>query len=162
MLPNVQVDGTLNIEGEVFIPTGATFSKVVETEGNQTIDGVKTFTSSPIVTTPTAGDNSTKVATTAFVKAKSEADSIGVGQTWLDVTASRNIGVSYTNSTGKPIFVCVLPGDTGQHDFLLNGVVINRLFMTTGNGTGMTMIVPNGATYSVNGGTAINVWAELR
>ena len=25
VLPNVQVDGTLNIEGEVFIPTGATF-----------------------------------------------------------------------------------------------------------------------------------------
>ena len=25
MLPNVQVDGTLNVEGEVFIPSGATF-----------------------------------------------------------------------------------------------------------------------------------------
>lgn len=49
VLPNVQVDGTLNIEGDVFIPSGATFSKVVETEGNQTIDGVKTFSSSPVV-----------------------------------------------------------------------------------------------------------------
>ena len=53
VLPNVQVDGTLNIEGEVFIPSGATFSKVVETEGNQTIDGIKTFIKSPIVPTPT-------------------------------------------------------------------------------------------------------------
>ena len=53
VLPNVQVDGTLNVEGEVFIPTGATFSKVVETEGNQIIADVKTFTSSPIVPTPT-------------------------------------------------------------------------------------------------------------
>ena len=55
VLPNVQVDGTLNIEGEVFIPAGATFSKVVETEGNQTIAGVKTFSSSPVVPTPTTG-----------------------------------------------------------------------------------------------------------
>lgn len=30
VLPNVQVDGTLNVEGEVFIPSGATLSGVVE------------------------------------------------------------------------------------------------------------------------------------
>jgi len=35
--------------------------------GNQTVGGIKTFTSSPIVPTPTAQDNSTKVATTAYV-----------------------------------------------------------------------------------------------
>lgn len=35
---------------------------------NQTIDGVKTFLDSPIVPTPLLEDNSTKVATTAFVK----------------------------------------------------------------------------------------------
>lgn len=38
--------------------------------GDQTISGVKTFTSSPIVPTPTARDNSTKVATTAYVDRK--------------------------------------------------------------------------------------------
>lgn len=55
VLPNVQVDGTLNVEGdgEVFIPAGTTLSKVVELEGDQTIAGVKTFSSSPIVPTPT-------------------------------------------------------------------------------------------------------------
>ncbi len=35
--------------------------------GSQTVDGIKTFTSSPIVPTPSSADNSTKVATTAFV-----------------------------------------------------------------------------------------------
>lgn len=30
VLPNVQVDGTLNVQGDVFIPSGATMSKVVE------------------------------------------------------------------------------------------------------------------------------------
>lgn len=74
VLPNVQVDGTLNIEGEVFIPSGATFSKVVEVTGDQTIEGVKTFSSSPVVPTPTTGTQAAnmayadlKVALTEFI-----------------------------------------------------------------------------------------------
>lgn len=42
-------------------------SSVVKLTGNQTIAGTKTFSSSPIAPTPTSGDSSTKVATTAFV-----------------------------------------------------------------------------------------------
>lgn len=56
VLPNVQVAGELVVDGEVFIPSGSSFSKVVETEGNQSIDGVKTFSSSPIVPTPINGN----------------------------------------------------------------------------------------------------------
>lgn len=40
----------------------------VALSGNQTIGGTKTFTSNPIAPTPSIGDNSTKVATTAYVK----------------------------------------------------------------------------------------------
>lgn len=40
---------------------------VVALTGDQTIAGAKTFSVSPIAPTPTAGDNSTKVATTAYV-----------------------------------------------------------------------------------------------
>ena len=42
----------------------------VTLSGNQTIADIKTFTSSPIVPTPTAQDNSTKDATTAYVDSK--------------------------------------------------------------------------------------------
>lgn len=42
----------------------------VKTSGDQTVAGIKTFTSSPISVTPDASDNSTKVATTAFVKSQ--------------------------------------------------------------------------------------------
>lgn len=45
-------------------------SLYVKLTGNQSIDGIKTFTSSPIVPTPTAQDNSTKAATTAYVDGK--------------------------------------------------------------------------------------------
>ena len=40
----------------------------VKLTGDQTIADVKTFTSSPVLPTPMAGDNSTKGATTAFVQ----------------------------------------------------------------------------------------------
>ncbi len=43
-------------------------NNVVKLSGNQTIAGTKTFSSSPIAPTPTTSDNSTKVATSAFVK----------------------------------------------------------------------------------------------
>jgi len=45
----------------------AALGDVVKLTGNQSIGGVKTFTSSPVMPTPTAGDNTTKGATTAFV-----------------------------------------------------------------------------------------------
>ncbi len=38
---------------------------------------------------------------------------IGVGQTWQDVTSSRASGVTYTNSTGKPITAVVNTRDAG-------------------------------------------------
>ena len=39
----------------------------VNRTSDQSVSGVKTFASSPVLPTPTAGDNSTKAATTAFV-----------------------------------------------------------------------------------------------
>lgn len=44
-------------------------NNVVHTTGNESIDGIKTFTSSPIVPTPANGDSSTKTSSTAFVAA---------------------------------------------------------------------------------------------
>lgn len=44
-------------------------SDAVKLLGDQLVDGIKTFMQSPVIPTPTAGDNSTKAATTAFVQA---------------------------------------------------------------------------------------------
>lgn len=43
---------------------------VVKLNGIQTIDGTKTFSSSPMVPTPLLNDNSTKVVTTAYICTK--------------------------------------------------------------------------------------------
>lgn len=45
-------------------------SAVVKLSGNQTVAGTKTFSSSPVVPTPSVSDNSTKAATTAYINTK--------------------------------------------------------------------------------------------
>ena len=52
---------------------------IVTLTGAQSIDGIKTFTSSPVGPTPTGGDNTTKLATTAFVTSAISASSIPDG-----------------------------------------------------------------------------------
>lgn len=157
VLPNIQVDGTLNVEsgGEIFIPAGATLNKVVELEGDQTIDDVKTFLKSPIVPTPSSGDNSTKIATTAFVKAKSEADSIGIGQTWQDITASRALGTLYTNISGKPEYFRLKVGNNAGVNNILTITIAGVSTTVIGNGSYQPnmveyFIVKNGDSYSAS------------
>jgi hypothetical protein len=91
---------------------------------------------------------------------------IGVGQTWQNVAASRSSGVTYTNTTGKPIVVSVW-GNFSNSNWLaritINGVVANYLRDGTNYNGGVmtTAIVPNGQTYRVDI-SGISGWAELR
>jgi hypothetical protein len=96
---------------------------------------------------------------------------IGYDQTWQDVTASRVLGTTYTNTTGKPIMVSVnVVGspNNGSMYMTVNGVVLgyqgvaavaSAVMYAT-----MTAIVPPGATYSAASyiGGGLNLWSELR
>lgn len=66
------ITGTLSNQTDLqnALNAKANDSDVVKLTGNQTISGTKTFSSSPIVPTPATSDNSTKIATTAYVKAQ--------------------------------------------------------------------------------------------
>lgn len=113
---------------------------------------------------PTFGDAASKnVGTTAGTVAAGD-DSrfglmIGAGQTWRDVTSQRSLGVTYTNSTGKPIQVLLDFNRPGTSWFL--NVVIDNL-PATGAG-GYCPVIPSGSTYrvSASGITAVT-WRELR
>lgn len=88
-------------------------------------------------------------------------EGVGQGQTWTDVKASRALGTTYTNTTGRPIFVsvnCAL--STSTVVLRIDGV--DRMFnFATSATVGVCGIVPNGSTYSVLNGT-LNSWMELR
>jgi hypothetical protein len=97
---------------------------------------------------------------------------IGVGQSWSDLTSSRSLNVTYTNTTGRPILVAVMGFMSGIYqsgiDFNVNGSKVagisqNTAGANTAVGATMSVIVPAGATYSVTTGAgSINVWSELR
>lgn len=95
---------------------------------------------------------------------------VGRSQTWQDVTASRAVNTSYTNSTGKPIMVSVsmyaLDGTVAT--LVVGGVATARRSFLMTNYYDATVqlsaLVPPGSTYSLNvtGSTALRIWAELR
>ena len=106
-----------------------------------------------------------------FPSAAVQADSaIGYGQTWTNVTASRALGTTYTNSTGRPIFVMVAASNNVNASWgLITPVVagttlpdaraiVNQSYAT------ISFIVPSGATYvlTTSGSISLQAWAELR
>lgn len=90
---------------------------------------------------------------------------LGVGQTWQNVTASRAVSTTYTNSTGKPIQVLVSASTTNSGSaFTVNGlpaITWAGAFYanpTTSN-MAISVIIPIGNTYSCS---AFTSWYELR
>lgn len=93
------------------------------------------------------------------------ASSFGVGQTWQDLTSSRVSGVTYTNSTGKPIAVSITLTDQGFSNYLVyvNGVLVINIWDYGSSGANHSFfIVPTGASYAISTGNIIELWSELR
>lgn len=83
---------------------------------------------------------------------------LGTGQTWQDVKTSRSAGVTYTNSTGKPIEAAIVTY-SAANTFSINGKVVGR-----NNGSNYAIfygIIPDGGTYVLSAGT-LDSWSELR
>lgn len=97
----------------------------------------------------------------------------GVEQSWTDVTGSRSLGVTYTNSTGRPIVISVTNNTTSdtatvELNITIDGAVratqhIGRTDNVTDE-VNITTIVPNGSTYSADGASVGQLlsWQELR
>lgn len=141
----VTTDGA-DFSGPVTVPAGATgsqvprSSEVVHMTGAETIAGVKTFSSKPVVP---AG------ATGAEVPQAQEI--FGKSQSWQTVT--RTSGVTYTNSTGKPIIVMAF-GESNNAENGLSGTVNGDIAVwssweESGVDLNISFVVPPGSTYKV-------------
>ena len=103
----------------------------------------------------------------------SAAKPLGVSQSWQDVTSSRAVGVTYTNTTGRSIVVSYFRGGSGaDYTYMylyVNGMEIAENSVYTPGGyskpLGISGVVPAGATYrfemATNGGSG-DSWRELR
>lgn len=110
---------------------------------------------------PANGDNTKKLATTEFLQASMLGS---VGQTIVDVTASRAIGVTYYNTTGRPIVVYLILSNPNNMPHIVNGVTLLQDAVAYGYGMASMFIVPAGGSYSLGAGSggAISSWKEMR
>ena len=155
---NTTLNGTLSVAGNV---TG-----MLNVTGTMTTSGTTTLaTGSTLTASPSSTDNSTKIATTAYVKTAT----LGGGQTWQDVTTAspgpRVSGTTYYNTTSNPIAVIVSQSISGDFDVTVDTVqIIDSYswgnFGDPDNRFACTFIVPVGASYVVT--TSIGKWVELR
>lgn len=97
--------------------------------------------------------------------------SLGFGQTWQNVGASRGFNTTYYNTTGRPIQVVVNAGLYGtsqsSNTLNVNGLAVSFMSQNTaGANTGiwvpLTAIIPPGGSYSLSGSGTITSWFELR
>lgn len=80
-----------------------------------------------------------------------DAASVGVNQLWTDVTATRAVGVNYTNNTGRPIVIAMNVTNVAINT-LASSLVVQGILMTTGSPASgehryISAIVPPGQTY---------------
>ena len=97
---------------------------------------------------------------------------LGIGQTWQNVKGSRSAGVTYTNSTGRPIAVSIAgimgSRQTGvQLSLAVDGVEASSFALTDSNFDirgNVFAIVPPGANYNLTANKidSILTWSELR
>lgn len=140
--------------------------------------GVLTLTNSASLVTQTGADITTAAGDTCIIRSISanvveilcgnflDQRGIGAGQTWQNVTASRAAGTTYTNTTGRPIMICVGTDGVGSSGI---GVIVNGLPVignTTDSYSGqdrssVSVVIPNTNTYSITAYGTIT-WLELR
>jgi phage-related tail fiber protein len=99
----------------------------------------------------------------------------GNGYSWVDETNNRDLNVTYTNTTGKPIMVsvaCYSSSNNVYLSFYINDTIIgsNQNYLVgsedCGVTVGLTVIIPPENTYKVelagNGSLSIKSWFELK
>ena len=96
---------------------------------------------------------------------------LGVGQTYQDLTASRALNTTYTNTTGQPIQVYVFcTFGAGAFDRRVEASIDGGASITlavNSNTSGSTNVaghitVPNGQTYRLTSLNTLSNWTELR
>ena len=96
-------------------------------------------------------------------------NAVGLGQTWQNVKASRSSNITYTNSTGKPIFINIeCQGSSGfvRSRLEIDGVTVAQADPGSDAYTGMlSAIVPNNSAYKfipAYNAQEFALWSELR
>ena len=97
-------------------------AKYVKLTGAETIEGTKTFNTTPIVGTVTSGDNSTKAASTAFVQTAIST----AGNNYVHLTGNETVGGAKTFTSHPTVSI------SGESCLILRNTSINGVDAVTG------------------------------
>ena len=135
-------------------------------DSTSTVKGVARFATDTEVINKSNVSAAVTPSNTATI---AQSTDLGVGQTWQGFTGSRSSGVTYTNTTGKPIQVSVvvqdIGGSTNDLYFFVNGTSAVRMPDIAGGWAGfqqLTVTVPSTQTYKLETTNLLYSWAELR
>lgn len=93
---------------------------------------------------------------------------LGVNQKWIDLTADRSFGVTYTNTTNDPIMVSLSQGSsvnkTTMDCYVDNVLVMSLRTQPKTSRNSACFVVPSKSYYAITaeGSDSIGAWAELR
>lgn len=117
----------------------------------------------PTTTTQSPGNNTTRIATTAFVQNALSSSGGFPNGSW--VSAGSTIGVSHSNTTGKPMLVIASIGSASGvgTSVYVNGSQISDSQLSGGSAltSSYTFLVPIGGSYILSGTftTRVRRWA---
>lgn len=158
------------LTGVLPVANGGTGAASSTGSGNVVLSTSPSLEGVPTAPTAAANTSTTQIASTEFTMTALNARqrALGDGQTFQVMGAARAPGVTYTNSTGRTIFVTVRAATSAANTtlaILLNGITAgNMVNPYTSGEIAVSLIVPDGANYRVNegAGATTNLWRELR
>ena len=157
LTPSSATTGAVTLAGTLAVANGGTGAATLNANNVLLGNGTGAL---QVVAPSTSGNVLTSNGTTWVSQASS---AISIGTTWTNYTSSRSLNTTYTNTTGKPIFVSIylqVNGGASVASLTVAGSVIANNNLGGGSG-GFTIFaaIPSGATYSA-GGASISSWYE--
>jgi len=164
--------------GALPVANGGTGATATTGSGNNVLSTSPTLVT-PVLGTPTSGNlanctfptlnqNTTGSSGSCTGNANTVSHALGIGQTWTDVTASRAVGTTYTNSTGYPIFVMItMAGGSSTFNINIAGTTFAQPQVSNASYSNelLSFVVQNSQTYAIattGGSPSIVYWSELR
>lgn len=114
-----------------------------------------------------AGTDDLKIVTPKKLEAYIDSITFGVGQSYQNMTASRNVGTPYTNETSKPILLSIIvaaANDSVNTIVKVNGKEVGRSSNSSqySQTKTITAFVNPDETYQVDGSMGTITWWEYR
>ena len=152
---------------DIDVDTNGNIAKTAKAGGAFTLKVEDASTTAKgVVRAATATEVANKSNVNAYATPKSVADivnslTIGVGQSYVDLTLSRVPNVYYLNDSGRPILAIICQSSDSNPSIIVDGVTVATIDGSPNSvGVSASVVVPNGSRIMIT--ASFRTWVELR